>query len=96
MSGLQKHTTQVTGLKHNLQVVTVNGDDSLYSERLWSVTAECHTITSLRHVEFPKEIGKKENVRKDISSAALASYGKSAVYIYISILLHVTKPIICN
>jgi hypothetical protein len=67
-----------------------------YSERLWSVTAEYHTIWSLRPVEFQKEIGKKENVRKGITSAALESYGNSAVCIYIDILLDVTKPIICN
>jgi len=62
-----------------------------YSERLWSVTAECHAITSIRPVEFQKEISKKENVRKDLTSAVLASYGKNAVCIYINILLNVTK-----
>jgi hypothetical protein len=63
-----------------------------YSERLWSVTAECHTITSIRPVEFQKENRKKkENVRKDLTSAVLASYGKTAVCIYSNILLNVTK-----
>jgi hypothetical protein len=44
-----------------------------------SVTAECHTVTSISPVEIQKKIGKKENVGKDLALAVLASYGKTAV-----------------
>jgi len=53
-------------------------------------------ITSVRLVESQREISKEENVRKDLTSAVLASYGKIALCTYINILLDVTKPIVCN